>query len=81
VAIEPPRDGRYLAEALEDREAGPLRRLRRRVERLVRFARDPAQWSADRYRKSDMALFAAALKDTWRDPEPEPTVADEGAPE
>jgi len=79
VANEPPRDGRLLAEALEDRQTGPVRRLRRKLERLVRFVRDPAQWSADRYRKSDMALFAAALKDTWRDPPDE--VAEDGAGE
>ena len=50
---------------------------------MWRLARDPAQWSADRYRRSDMALFAAALKDTWREPEPEegPAVADDGAVE
>jgi len=50
---------------------------------MVRFARDPAQWSADRYRRSDMALFAAALKDTWREPgsDDDPPVADEGPAE
>jgi hypothetical protein len=69
---DPPKDGRYLAEAIQDRRAGPIRRIRRRLERWVRFARDPAQWSADRYRRSDKLFFAAVLKNTWRDPPTKP---------
>ncbi len=76
-------DGRYLDEALEDRDAGPARRLRRRLERLWRLVRNPQQWSADRYRRSDMALFAAALRGGLRERpfEADRPVADPEAPE
>ncbi len=80
MGSEPPRDGRLLTEALEDEQEGVLRRFRRRLESWVRFARNPAQWSADRYRRMDKLFFAAVMKDTWREPEKgtdgEATVAD-----
>lgn len=57
---------------MADRETGLLRRWRRRVERWARFAHDPAQWSADRYRRANTPFFAAVLKEAWRDPRPAP---------
>ncbi len=34
----------------------------------MRWVRDPAQWSADHYRRSNELFFAAVRREAWREP-------------